>query len=228
MSKHSERPHNLDPSIPIRAFSLETTARVTGLSESLLRRWDRRGFFSPSYGDPDRGDVYQQIYSYTDLRALRTIAMLREKGVPQRQLQTIRDLYFSRGSNDDWLNRRFWVIGRKVYLEHEDVLIAGKPAGQQASPYILDLDIVATEVDQKIISIFERRPEDFGKFESQRNILGGTPVFAGTRTPVRSIKTLLERGTSVDQVLEEFPRLTPLDIEAALSASDDLDIRATG
>jgi uncharacterized protein (DUF433 family) len=217
-----------DSRIPLTAFSLETTSRVTGLTESLLRRWDRNGFFSPSYGDPDRNDVNRRIYSYTDLRALRTIAKLREKGVSQRQLHKIRDLYFHRDSNDDWLNRRFWVVGRKLILEHADVHIAGKPVGQQADPYVLDLDIVANEVDKNIVDLFKRRPGDFGKFERHKNILGGTPVFAGTRTPVWSIKKLLEQGTPVDQVLEEFPRLTPLDIEAALSAEVLLDDRATG
>lgn len=35
--------------------------------------------------------------------------------------------------------------------------------------------------------------------------LGGTPVFAGTRVPVRSLIDYLEAGHPLDHFLEEFP-----------------------
>jgi len=37
------------------------------------------------------------------------------------------------------------------------------------------------------------------------NILGGEPVFAGTRVPVRSLFDHLEAGDSIDDFLEGFP-----------------------
>jgi len=36
-------------------------------------------------------------------------------------------------------------------------------------------------------------------------ILGGTPVFAGTRVPVESLFDHLENGVSLDEFLEDFP-----------------------
>jgi uncharacterized protein (DUF433 family) len=36
-------------------------------------------------------------------------------------------------------------------------------------------------------------------------ILGGTPVFAGTRVPVESLFDYLKRGRSIDYFLEQFP-----------------------
>jgi uncharacterized protein (DUF433 family) len=36
-------------------------------------------------------------------------------------------------------------------------------------------------------------------------ILGGEPVFAGTRVPVKSLFDHLEAGDSIDQFLEGFP-----------------------
>jgi uncharacterized protein (DUF433 family) len=36
-------------------------------------------------------------------------------------------------------------------------------------------------------------------------ILGGTPVFAGTRVPIESLFDHLESGVSLDQFLEDFP-----------------------
>lgn len=37
------------------------------------------------------------------------------------------------------------------------------------------------------------------------DILGGTPVFAGTRVPVQTLLDYLEGGESIDQFLEGFP-----------------------
>ncbi|MEX2316216.1 MAG: DUF433 domain-containing protein [Pirellulales bacterium] len=36
-------------------------------------------------------------------------------------------------------------------------------------------------------------------------VLGGTPVFAGTRVPVESLFDYLKRGRSVDYFLDQFP-----------------------
>lgn len=40
------------------------------------------------------------------------------------------------------------------------------------------------------------------------NILGGTPVFKGTRVPVRALFEYLERGYSLEEFLECFPSVT--------------------
>lgn len=36
-------------------------------------------------------------------------------------------------------------------------------------------------------------------------ILGATPVFAGTRVPVRNLLDCLEGGYTIDEFLEDFP-----------------------
>ncbi len=40
------------------------------------------------------------------------------------------------------------------------------------------------------------------------NILGGAPVFKGTRVPVRTLFEYLERGYSIEGFLECFPSVT--------------------
>jgi len=40
------------------------------------------------------------------------------------------------------------------------------------------------------------------------NILGGAPVFKGTRVPVRTFFEYLERGYSLEEFLECFPSVT--------------------
>ena len=37
------------------------------------------------------------------------------------------------------------------------------------------------------------------------NILGGIPVFAGTRVPVQTLFDYLEEGDSLDEFLDDFP-----------------------
>ena len=40
---------------------------------------------------------------------------------------------------------------------------------------------------------------------SDPEILGGTPVFVGTRVPVKNLTDCLESGHSIDEFLEDFP-----------------------
>jgi uncharacterized protein (DUF433 family) len=43
---------------------------------------------------------------------------------------------------------------------------------------------------------------------SDPDILGGTPVFLGTRVPVRTLLDYLEAGDSLADFLEDFPSVT--------------------
>ena len=59
-------------------------------------------------------------------------------------------------------------------------------------------------------------------------ILGGEPVFRGTRVPVRALLDHLAAGLNVSEFREEFPSVSRDQAEAALSlASDVLTARAT-
>ena len=50
-------------------------------------------------------------------------------------------------------------------------------------------------------------------------ILGGTPVFAGTRVPVRTLFEYLEAGNSLDQFLRDFPTVTREQAQEVLKLS---------
>ena len=43
---------------------------------------------------------------------------------------------------------------------------------------------------------------------SDPKLLGGTPVFAGTRVPVKALWDYLEAGDPLDRFLEHFPTVT--------------------
>jgi uncharacterized protein (DUF433 family) len=48
--------------------------------------------------------------------------------------------------------------------------------------------------------------EDFkGIIHSDPEIMGGTPVFAGTRVPLQNLIDALEGGESIEDFLEGFP-----------------------
>jgi len=47
-------------------------------------------------------------------------------------------------------------------------------------------------------------------------ISGGTPVFVGTRVPVKNLFDYLEAGDSLDVFLDEFPSVTRAQAVAAL------------
>ena len=42
----------------------------------------------------------------------------------------------------------------------------------------------------------------------ERDILGGTPVFAGTRVPIRILLEHFEAGDRLDDFLENYPTVT--------------------
>lgn len=54
--------------------------------------------------------------------------------------------------------------------------------------------------------------------EAQRDpeILGGTPVFRGTRVPVRTLIEYLEGGQTVDEFVDDFPSVRREQVVALL------------
>ena len=53
------------------------------------------------------------------------------------------------------------------------------------------------------------KPENLkGVVHSDPEIMGGAPVFAGTRVPLQNLIDYLEGGESVEDFLEAFPTVT--------------------
>ena len=57
---------------------------------------------------------------------------------------------------------------------------------------------------------------------SDPDILGGTPVFIGTRVPVRTLLDYLAAGDSLEEFLDHFPTVSPDQAVAALEEANDL------
>jgi uncharacterized protein (DUF433 family) len=54
---------------------------------------------------------------------------------------------------------------------------------------------------------------------SDPEILGGTPVFIGTRVPLRNLIDYIEHGYNLDQFLDDFPSVSREQVVAALEAA---------
>ena len=64
--------------------------------------------------------------------------------------------------------------------------------------------------------------------ENSSEILGGVPVFRGTRVPVATLLDYLEAGDRISDFLAEFPTVKREQAEAALELAKDLIVRGPG
>ena len=58
------------------------------------------------------------------------------------------------------------------------------------------------------------------------DVLGGTPVFAGTRVPVQTLIDYLEGNETIDDFLDGFPTVTREQVLAFLEEAKDRVIAA--
>jgi uncharacterized protein (DUF433 family) len=56
-----------------------------------------------------------------------------------------------------------------------------------------------------------------GTVSATKNIMGGTPVFSGTRVPIQTLFDYLEAGDPIDVFLEDFPTVKRAQVLGLLS-----------
>jgi uncharacterized protein (DUF433 family) len=78
-------------------------------------------------------------------------------------------------------------------------------------PLVLAMSELDRAVNQRL-KVFARGKR---RVVSTPDILGGEPVFEGTRVSVRHVGELAKKGVALATLLEDFPRLTEADIEFA-------------
>ena len=57
--------------------------------------------------------------------------------------------------------------------------------------------------------------------QSDPDILGGTPVFVGTRVPLWNLIDYLERNHTIEEFLDSFPTVSREQVVAALEAAHE-------
>ena len=58
-------------------------------------------------------------------------------------------------------------------------------------------------------------------FQSDPDILGGTPCFTGTRVPIQNLVDYLEGGESIDEFLNGFPTVKREQVIAFIEAATE-------
>ena len=58
-------------------------------------------------------------------------------------------------------------------------------------------------------------------------VLGGTPVFVGTRVPIQNLIDCLAGGYSIDEFLDDFPSVTREQVIAFLEQAKDVAAYST-
>lgn len=204
----------------IAAFSEEQTQRLTGLTKGRLRYWHRTGFFSPSFVEGSTRLPYSRFYSFKDIVALRTLELLRvQNSVPLQHLRKVAEK-LSHLKDDLWIKTDLYVVGRKVVLVNQET---GRPQEVVSGQYLLPVQLrkVIQDTSRDIEAMRKRSKSDIGRITRERGICHNSPVIAGTRIPVGAIQRLHEDGFSEDQIIAEYPDLTPEDVRAALAHVPD-------
>jgi uncharacterized protein (DUF433 family) len=200
---------------PISAFSEDQVERITGLSKERLRYWARTKFFVPSYVEENQRRPFSRFYSFKDIVALKTLEVLRVRnGVTLQHLRKVAEK-LSDLSDSVWTDTVLFVVNREVNFFSPD---DGKPESVLGGQRVLEVALrdIIHDTSAEIVDFTQRRGGTIGKIERNRSIAGNSWVIAGTRIPVASIRRLHEDGYSVQQIIEEYPDLTPDDVNAAI------------
>jgi uncharacterized protein (DUF433 family) len=196
----------------VAAFTADQVARLTGLTMAQLGYWDRIGFFRPQHAAEKRASPYSRIYSFEDVVGLRTLSVLRrEHHVSLPHLRKVADT-LSHYTARPWSEVRLKVWNRKVQFDDPET---GGTRGVVDGQYVLlpILDVME-DVRKAAADLRHRRAEQIGRIEKHRYVAHSSPVLAGTRVPVATIRRFLEDGFSIDHVLAEYPSLKRADVEA--------------
>lgn len=199
----------------IGAFSEEQASLLSGVSLYQLRRWNREGLLVASYGVAEPHVPYGRLYSFRDIVSLRILNDLRnEKGIPLQELRAVSEKLAHLG-DARWTATTLYVLGKRVVFDDPRT---NKRTEVVSGQRVFDIPLrVAIASTRKAVRALNRRDGVVGKIAQNKFVAQNQRVFAGTRIPVRAVREFAEAGYSVEQIIAEYPDLTPADIAAALA-----------
>lgn len=115
-----------------------------------------------------------------------------------------------------WSSLRFALQGRKVvfYDPASGTAIEPRGAGQEVLPIVLEP--IANEMRDAAARLRDREANQIGRLSRNRYVVHNAWVVAGTRIPTTAIWNYDAAGYSSDEIIREFPQLTPADVRAAI------------
>lgn len=204
----------------LQAFTEDHVIRLTSLSRSQLRAWDRIGFFRPDYAYEDRHQPYSRIYSFKDVVGLRTIAVLRKTyRVSLQQLRKVATELTERGFGH-WAEIKLYVVKGQVHFRRPGTqAVEGVWDGQLAMVPVIE---VIQDVQDRVRELSVRTSDQVGHVERHKFVVRNAPVLAGTRIPTAAIKRFRDAGYSIEEILRQYPTLKREDVDAALAHEEGL------
>lgn len=191
-------------------FSADEAERLTGIKKGRLAYWHKSGFFAPSFVVDGR-----RVYSFRDLVGLRTIGILRdERGVSLQHLRGVGD-YLRHHSDSPWSSLAVSELGGDVYFRGDGGSFVSASHGEQG--VTIELEPIADEIRSQVTEARSKRNKKAPSFSKNRSIMSNKSVIAGTRIRTEAIWNFHEEGFSVEEIIAEYPTLSPEEVAAAIA-----------
>jgi DNA-binding transcriptional MerR regulator len=197
----------------VLAVSDKRAKSLAGISMHQLRYWEQIGLIVPSVRRVISPRNIVRLYSFQDLLQLLVAAELRKRpGISLQHIQRIVAHLRDRDFAAPLRELKFATHGKNIYFQYPDGTWLGDPLPDQL---IFRQAIALDLVGEKIESASDRDPATAGQVVRRRGVHGSKPIFAGTRIPVGTVQRYLDAGYDTKAIIEEYPSLTPADIETA-------------
>ena len=195
----------------VLAIPEKRAAKLARITMRQLRYWEQTGLIVPSIKRQISPRNTVRLYGYQDLLGLLVAAELRNR-ISLQHIRRIVAQLRDRGFADPLRELRFATHGNDVYFQYPDGSWSGDPAPDQV---IFHQVIALDPLRARIPGASQRDPDTVGRVVRRRGVLGGKPIFAGTRIPIAVVQRYLQAGYGAEAIIEEYPSLTPADIDAA-------------
>lgn len=196
----------------IVAVTDKRACQLARISMRQLRYWEETGLVVPSVRRQVSPGKTVRLYGFEDLLELLVAAGLRRR--PGISLQHVRRVIAHLRKRDfraPLRELKFATHGSDIYFQYPDGTWSGDPDPDQT---IFSQAVALDRVSARIEAAGKRDAVP-GKIVKRRGVQGGKPIFAGTRIPVATVQHYLEAGYSTEAIIEEYPTLTPADVDAA-------------
>lgn len=188
-------------------------AEIIGVSPRRLDAWAASGLVLPSIA-ADLGGRRRWSYGLEDLVQGCVVRSLEEDHhqhvrVIRRIVEAVRSSTFSQ----PLAQLRWAVASPEIYVGYPDgSWVGGRAPAQGVLAEVLPLEEIRVAARRRAR---ERPGHLAGQISATRGVLGGKPVFAGTRIPVASVLAYIDRGLPDERILQAYPDLLPIDIDTA-------------
>lgn len=195
------------------AVSDKRAIKLARITMNQLRYWEKIGLVVPSVRRQVSPGKAVRLYSFEDLLELLVAAELRHRpGISLQHIQRIVAYLRKQEFTAPLREVRFATYGSNIYIQYPDGSWSGDPVPDQLIvQQAVALDLVTARID----AVRSRDPGDAGRVVQHRGVHRGKPVFAGTRIPVGAVQRYLQAGYDTEAIIEEYPSLTPEDVDAA-------------